>query len=333
MSISTRLILGIETSCDDTAVALVDSAGKVAASAVASQVLIHNRYGGVYPEMASRAHVDKIIPVVRMVLEDSEVAPADLAAIGVTRGPGLIGSLMVGLNTACGLGQGWRIPVFGINHLRGHLRSADLEESRVEYPATVLLVSGGHTILAHMMTKSKIKMIGTTRDDSVGEVYDKVARMLGLGYPGGPIVDKLAQHGEITVEFPRPLLRQGLEFSFSGLKSAVDRFIAEDSKTSPQDIAASFVAACMDVLISKCRDALEVFPSKSLVVVGGVAASPQLREGTRSLCDARGVKLCLPPLKWSTDNGAMIALASWDYLEQGIPANVEPQAGLGIEDY
>jgi N6-L-threonylcarbamoyladenine synthase len=333
MSPSNGLVLGIETSCDDTAVALVDIDGNVVASAVASQVAIHNRYGGVYPEAASRAHVDKIIPTVRMVIEDAGIDPKQLTAIGVTRGPGLIGSLMVGLSTASGLGQGWGVPVVGVNHLRGHLRSADLEEKRVKFPAIILLVSGGHTLLARMAGPGDIALIGNTRDDSVGEAYDKVARMLGLGYPGGPVVDRMALTGAPSIPFPRPMLDQGLDFSFSGLKSAVMRFLARDSGWRKEDVAASFVAACMEVLISKSRRALVEHQPESLVIVGGVAASPQLRTAAEGLCDELGVDLCLPPLRWSTDNGAMIALATWDYLSADHRTTLDPVPSLSIESY
>ncbi len=327
------LVLGIETSCDDTAVALVDADGVVVASAVASQAEIHARYGGVYPEVASRAHVDKILPTVRMVLEDSDIAPSELRAIGVTRGPGLIGSLMVGIDTATGLGQGWGVPVVGVNHLRGHLRSADLEERRVRFPATILLVSGGHTLLARMTGPGDIRLMGGTADDSVGEAYDKVARMLGLGYPGGPVVDRLAATGTASIPFPRPVIDRGLAFSFSGLKSAVSRYLAREPDAPHADVAASFVAACMDVLMVKCRRALAANPSESLVIVGGVAASKQLREAAATLCADTGTELCLPPLRWSTDNGAMIALAAWDYLEVGHCAPLRPQTSLSIEDF
>jgi N6-L-threonylcarbamoyladenine synthase len=327
------LVLGIETSCDDTAVALVDPDGAVVASCVASQVALHTQYGGVYPELASRAHIDKILPTVQSVLSDSGVRPRDLAAIGVTRGPGLIGSLMVGLNTACGLGHGWGVPVIGVNHLRGHLRSADLEERRVKFPAIVLLVSGGHTLLARLDSTSDIQLIGSTLDDSAGEAYDKVARMMDLGYPGGPIIDRLAAAGTPTKRFPRPMLRQGLDFSFSGLKTAVKYYLADNPDARPQDVAASFVEACLDVLVSKCRAALEQYPVSSLVVVGGVAASPQLRAAAAGLCEDLGVELCLPPVKWSTDNGAMIGLATWDYLAKDISNTLEPVPGLGMEAF
>jgi N6-L-threonylcarbamoyladenine synthase len=327
------LVLGVETSCDDTAVALVDARGSVVASCVASQAALHTTFGGVYPELASRAHIDKILPTVQAVLSDSGVRPRDLAAIGVTRGPGLIGSLMVGLNTAAGLGHGWEVPVIGVNHLRGHLRSADLEESRVKFPAIVLLVSGGHTLLARLESTTDIRLIGSTVDDSVGEAYDKVARMLGLGYPGGPAIDRLAPSGTPQVRFPRPMLRQGLDFSFSGLKSAVERYLAATPDAQPADVAAAFVEACMEVLISKCRAAIKEYPVSSLVIVGGVAASPQLRAAATELCAGLGIELCLPPVKWSTDNGAMIGLATWDYLANGITNTLEPVPGLGMEAF
>jgi N6-L-threonylcarbamoyladenine synthase len=327
------LVLGVETSCDDTAVALVDTSGSVIASCVASQAALHTTFGGVYPELASRAHIDKILPTVQAVLSDSGVRPGDLAAIGVTRGPGLIGSLMVGLNTAAGLGHGWEVPVIGVNHLRGHLRSADLEESRVKFPAIVLLVSGGHTLLARLESTTDIRLIGSTVDDSVGEAYDKVARMLGLGYPGGPAIDRLAPSGTPQVRFPRPMLRQGLDFSFSGLKSAVERYLAATPDAQPADVAAAFVEACMEVLISKCRAAIKEYPVSSLVIVGGVAASPQLRAAATELCAGLGIELCLPPVKWSTDNGAMIGLATWDYLANGITNTLEPVPGLGMEAF
>jgi len=207
---SKEVILGIESSCDDTAAAVVDRDGNVLSSIIASQTHIHSHWGGVYPEFASRAHALVVVPTIERALAEANVAGPDLKAIGVTRGPGLIGSLIVGVNTAAGLGLGWNVPVLGINHLRGHLRSADLVERRVELPAIVLLVSGGHTFLARMESLTSIQLLGSTRDDSVGEAYDKVARLLGLGYPGGPAVDKLAKTGTDSILFPRPMLLAAL---------------------------------------------------------------------------------------------------------------------------
>jgi N6-L-threonylcarbamoyladenine synthase len=327
------LILGIESSCDDTAAAVVDRDGNVLSSVIATQTHIHSPYGGVFPEFASRAHASSVIPTIESALAQANIDGRALKAIGVTRGPGLIGSLLVGLNTAAGLGLGWNVPVLGINHLRGHLRSADLGERRVQFPALILLVSGGHTFLARMENPTSIQLLGSTRDDSVGEAYDKVGRLLGLGYPGGPAVDKLATTGVASVPFPRPMLTDRFEFSFSGLKSAVTRYLEHSPSFEPADVAASFVSACMEVLLTKCKRALLSFPTVSLVVVGGVAASPQLRAGAKALCDDFGVQLCLPPLRWSTDNAAMIALATWDYVDSGIYPELVATAAIPITEY
>jgi len=328
------LVLGIESSCDDTGVAVVDVEGNVLTSVVTTQTEIHKKYGGVYPELASRAHVASILPAVEKAFSEANITSKDLRAIGVTRGPGLIGSLLVGLNTASGLGMGWGLPVIGINHLRGHLRSADLGESRVRCPAIILLVSGGHTFLALFEDSRRITLLGSTRDDSVGEAYDKVGRMLGISYPGGSVVDKMALKGNSNIiSFPRPMLNDGLEFSFSGLKSAVARFISEPASSVLENVAASFVEAVMDVLITKCRRALSEYPCVSLVIVGGVAASPPLRSRAKQLCDEVGVELCLPPLQWSTDNAAMIALATFDYLHLEEYPRPLPQSRLSISDY
>ena len=331
-----ELVLGIESSCDDTAVAIVTPDGQVLSSVIASQEQIHTQYGGVFPELASRAHISAIMPTVAKALTDAAVEPQDLKAVGVTRGPGLVGSLLVGLNTAAGLGLGWGVPVIGVNHLRGHLRSADLEEKRVKYPAVILLVSGGHTFLAHMTDPQNITLLGSTRDDSVGEAYDKVSRMLGLGYPGGPIVDKLAVSGSPSIPFPRPMIDKGLDFSFSGLKSAVSRHCSghySDSEFVATDVAASFVQAVIETLMAKCRRALKQTEATSLVIVGGVSASPQLRHEAGQLCDSLNVSLCLPPTRWSTDNAAMIGLATWDYIHSGRLIPASPQMSLSISDY
>lgn len=328
-----RYILGIETSCDDTAAAVVGRDGRVYSSVIASQDAIHSEHGGVFPDLASRAHIIAIVPAVREALRKADAGHKDLAAIGVTRGPGLIGSLLIGLNAAAGLGMAWKLPVIGVNHLRGHLRSADLEAFRVNYPATVLLVSGGHTLLARATSETDIALLGSTRDDSVGEAYDKVARMLGLGFPGGPAIDRLARDGAASIAFPRPLLDDSLEFSFSGLKSSVARYLDAAGEINRADVAASFVAACLDILTAKCKTALRARPAASLVVVGGVSASPQLRAALADMCAELGVELCLPPLRWSTDNAAMIALAAWDYLRLGKFPKLQPEVRLPITEF
>lgn len=330
---SKDLILGIESSCDDTSVAIVDEKGNVISSVTSSQIEIHNQFGGIYPEFAARAHIYDILPTIDEAIKRANIKPQDLKAIGVTRGPGLIGSLLVGLNTATALGNGWNIPVIGINHLRGHLRSIDLEEKRSSYPALVLLVSGGHTLLSFMKNETDIEILGSTRDDSVGEAYDKVARMLGLEYPGGPIIDRLAKTGIANIPFPRPMIDKGYEFSFSGLKSAVSRYVNSGAEVVNANVAASFVEAVIEILITKSHRALSQLPVKSFAIVGGVAASPQLREQSELLAKKMGVNLCLPPLKWATDNGAMIALATWDYLKNEKYEKPVPQVELLISDF
>lgn len=329
-----KYVLGIETSCDDTAVALVARNSEVVASRIISQNEIHDSFGGIYPEFASRAHIANIIPTIKSVLLESGVGLAQIEAIGVTRGPGLVGSLLVGINTAAILGKVWNKRVYGINHLRGHLRSAELEGQTIAYPAVVLLVSGGHTLLAYMQNKDNIKLLGSTKDDSVGETFDKVGRMLGLPFPAGPLVDKLARVGEATLRFPKPLIDGSYDFSFSGLKSALFRFIEADNETTNKaDVSASFIDAIMSVLVYKCNKAIKEYSPLSLVVVGGVAANSQLRNGAKKLCEKHKIELHLPKLKWATDNAAMIALTTWDYIDAEIETPLIPKMGLGLDEY
>ncbi|PUB11830.1 tRNA (adenosine(37)-N6)-threonylcarbamoyltransferase complex transferase subunit TsaD [Yoonia sediminilitoris] len=328
----TDFVLGIETSCDDTAIALVDRDGNVAGAKTVAQFDIHAEFGGVYPELASRAHLEAILPTVDSVLGATGVLLADIKAIGVTRGPGLIGSLLVGLSTVQALSFAWGKPAIGINHLRGHLRSVDLEEKRLTYPALVLLVSGGHTLLAYSKDKWSFELLGTTRDDSVGESYDKVARMLGLGMPGGPAVDICAKQGNPAIRFPKPMIKEGYEFSFSGLKSSVARHLENNPDFDVNDVSASFVASCLAVLSTKVTRAIKEYKPASFAVVGGVAASPQVRQAMQDIATKEGVCLCLPPLKWATDNAAMIALATWDYLDQDIQTGLEPKPNLRLGD-
>nr|WP_321510828.1 tRNA (adenosine(37)-N6)-threonylcarbamoyltransferase complex transferase subunit TsaD [uncultured Celeribacter sp.] len=325
------LILGIETSCDDTSVALVDRSGHVAAMQTVSQFEIHEAFGGVYPELASRAHLEAILPTIQGVMTEANVTPRDLRAIGVTRGPGLIGSLLVGLSTAEALSMGWNVPAYGVNHLRGHIRSVDLEDGHTEFPAVIMLVSGGHTLIAELTDPWSYRLLGTTRDDSVGESYDKVARMLGLGMPGGPAIDRAAKAGTPMLRLPRPMKNEGFEFSFSGLKSSVARHIENHPDVSLEDMSASFVAACMDVLAAKADRALEQCKPRSLVIVGGVSASPQLRDAMATVAARHDVNLCLPPIKWATDNAAMIAMATWDYVDRGLQPSLTPKPNLSLD--
>ncbi|WP_417270026.1 tRNA (adenosine(37)-N6)-threonylcarbamoyltransferase complex transferase subunit TsaD [Celeribacter sp.] len=326
-----KLILGIETSCDDTSVALVARDGTVTAIKTVSQYDIHEAFGGVYPELASRAHLQAILPTIQSVTEEAATTPSDLEAIAVTRGPGLIGSLLVGLSTAEALSMGWGVPAYGINHLRGHIRSAALEGGITEFPAVIMLASGGHTLIAYLENEWSYRLLGTTRDDSVGECYDKVARTLGLGMPGGPAIDRAAERGTPVLRLPRPMKNEAYEFSFSGLKSSVARHVETHPEVSVDDMSASFVAACMDVLAAKAERALKECAPKSLVIVGGVAASAQLRDTMGALADRYGVTLSLPPVKWATDNAAMIAMAAWDYVERGVQPDLMPKPNLSLE--
>ncbi len=325
-------MLGIETSCDDTAAAVVTDRLEILSNVVSRQLDAHARYGGVVPEIAGRVHVAEVIPVISQALDGAGVRGRDLTAIAVTSGPGLVGSLLVGMAAAKGLALAWKKPLLSINHLEGHLASASLGEAPVEYPALVLLVSGGHTLLARVHGPGRSVVLGRTRDDSAGEAYDKVARMLGLPYPGGPAIDRLAAAGRDVLGFPRPMAGRGLDFSFSGLKTAVANRLREPDGWTPEDVAASFAAAVVDVLMEKLGLALTEHAYASVAVVGGVAASPPLRARLATLGATHGVRVCLPPLRLATDNGAMIAAAAWDRLAHDggdrLDFGVAPRQGL-----
>jgi N6-L-threonylcarbamoyladenine synthase len=306
-----RYILAIETSCDETAAAVISDTYEVRSSVVASQIDLHAEFGGVVPELASRAHVELITPIVRQALAEAGVTGADLAAVAVTSGPGLVGALLVGISTAKSLALAWGVPVLSVNHLEGHLASVFLANREVPFPQTALLVSGGHCMLTRATNQGAYQLLGETVDDSIGEAYDKVARYLGLGYPGGPVLDRLAASGDDVLAFPRPMVQEGYAFSFSGLKTAVVNYVRKTPEFVVADVAASFVAACMDVLCAKMRRALEEFGDPALAIVGGVAASPILRERAQALADEFDTQLLIPPQSLATDNAAMIGIAAW----------------------
>jgi N6-L-threonylcarbamoyladenine synthase len=316
-------ILGIESSCDETAACLlkVDKKGiEVERNIVSSQVNIHAKYGGVVPEVAARMHAEAIIPVLQECF-GRKYKPEDIDAIAVTNGPGLITSLLVGLETAKTLSYAWQKPITGINHLEGHLYSSWLEsdeltpDSKDIFPAIVLIVSGGHTELILMSDYGKYKIIGRTRDDAVGEAFDKVAKIMNIGYPGGPIISERAAEGKPdAIDFPRPMINaNNLDFSFSGLKTAV-RYHVQDKKLKERDInniAASFQEAAVDVLRDKSIKAVEKYKAKSLIIGGGVAANKKLRKELLIATDRIGVQFYCPRMKYTGDNAAMIALASY----------------------
>lgn len=332
--IDNKIILSIETSCDETAAAIVGSGFRVYSSVVATQIPLHAKWGGVIPGIASKQHVVAINGVIKKALSDACVEPTDLAAIAVTVGPGLPGSLAVGLSAAKALSLAWIKPLVAVNHLEGHLFSAELDNAQIEFPAVYLLVSGGHCMLVYARERGKYKLLGTTKDDSVGEAYDKIARELGFCYPGGPVIDRLATQGKNSYSFPRPMLNDGYDFSFSGLKSAVRRVI-DQGNIIKEDIATSFVTACMDVLTVKLKKAVNEYKPRNAIVVGGVSASPILRNLLSNGC-LGDTKVVFPSLKYSTDNAAMIGAAGWwKFFQDGPSANtvgIMPRLLLPIDN-
>ena len=309
------LILGIETSCDETGVALYDTGAGLLAEALHSQVELHALYGGVVPELASRDHVRRLLPLLRATLERAGRPVADIDLVAYTQGPGLGGALLVGASVATGLGLALDRPVVGIHHLEGHLLSPLLAEPRPEFPFVALLVSGGHTQLMRVDGVGRYALLGETQDDAAGEAFDKTATLLGLGYPGGPALAALAEGGDATAfAFPRPMLASGdLDFSFSGLKTAVLtklRAIGTPDERTRRDVAASFQAAIVEVLAAKCARALEQEGLQRLVVAGGVGANTALRQRLQAMVAERRGTAYFPPLRLCTDNGAMIAFAA-----------------------
>ena len=327
-------VLGIETSCDETAAAVVADGREVLSSVVSSQIDLHARFGGVVPEIASRAHVDLLTPVVAEAMLHAAVDDGrSLSAVACTVGPGLIGALLVGVSHAKALSLVWDVPFVGVNHLEGHLYASFLEEPELELPAVVVLVSGGHTMLILMEAPGKYRLLGQTIDDAAGEAFDKVARFLGLGYPGGPVIDRLAMSGDPTaVAFPRGLKGEGYDFSFSGLKTSVITYVRKHPDTSVEDIAASFQEAVVDVLVTKARAAAAEVGAKAICLAGGVAANSSLRERTLDACIADGLHAYLPSRAMCTDNAAMIAAAGWWRLQSdgptGLDAGADPNLRL-----
>jgi N6-L-threonylcarbamoyladenine synthase len=327
----TDRILGIETSCDETAAAVVERAREVRSSVVASQIDRHARYGGVVPEIASRAHVEMLTPVVAQALVEAGVADDEIDAVAATVGPGLVGSLLVGVSAAKALALVWGVPFVAVNHLEGHLYAAFLEEPDLDLPLVVLLVSGGHTLLVHMEDHGRYHLLGSTIDDAAGEAFDKVARFLGLGYPGGPVIDKLAQQGDPNaIAFPRAMIdRTGdgrHDFSFSGLKTAVVNHVRHHPDVATADVAASFQAAVVDVLVTKARRAAQEVGAKGLCLGGGVAANSALRQRFAEACAQDGIRSFVPSRSMCTDNAAMIAAAGWWRLQADGPSPLDTGA-------
>lgn len=313
-------VLGIETSCDETGVALYDSERGLLANALYSQVALHAQYGGVVPELASRDHIRRVLPLTRQVLAQSGLSLNELDAIAYTRGPGLVGALLVGASIATALGYALNKPALGIHHLEGHLLSPLLSRPAPEFPFVALLVSGGHTQLMQVSGVGEYVLMGETVDDAAGEAFDKTAKLLGLGYPGGPALAKLAQQGDARrFKLPRPMLHSGdLNFSFSGLKTAVLTVIKREplNEQSRADLAAAIESAIVEVLIAKSLAALEQSGMQQLVVAGGVGANRKLRDKLTQQAARKGIRVFYPELEFCTDNGAMIAFAGAMRLQQ-----------------
>lgn len=308
-------ILGIETSCDETGVALYDSVHGLLANALHSQISLHAQYGGVVPELASRDHIRKLLPLIRTVLTESHSQPTDIDGIAYTVGPGLIGALLVGVAVARSLAWTWKIPAIGVHHLEGHLLAPLLEQPAPAFPFLALLVSGGHTQLIHVTAVGNYQLLGESVDDAAGEAFDKIAKLLNLGYPGGPALAQLAQQGRAGLfHFSRPMTqRPGLDFSFSGLKTQVLttwRTVVQDEQTRA-DIAYAFEEAIVDTLAIKCQRALQQTGLSRLVVTGGVGANQRLRERLTALTAKLGATVYYPRPAFCTDNGAMIAYCGW----------------------
>lgn len=330
LKIQGGLILAIETSCDETAAALIDEAGTIVSDVVASQIDFHSRFGGVVPEIASRKHIEAIGGVVQECLEQARIRAGrmdltwhDIAAVSVTYAPGLVGALVVGLAFAKGLAWALDKPLIGVNHLEGHLYANKLACPDIKPPMVVSLVSGGHTMLVHVKDWGQYETMGTTLDDAVGEAFDKVAKAMGLGYPGGPLISKLAEAGNPkAIHFPRALMHSGdLQFSLSGLKTSVMTYLQKEQQAgraiNQHDVAASFQAAVIDVQVSKAKTALEETGAKEFCLGGGVAANPELRHAYENMCAEMGVRLTMPPLSACTDNAAMIAIVALDRYKAG----------------
>ncbi|MEE9141239.1 MAG: tRNA (adenosine(37)-N6)-threonylcarbamoyltransferase complex transferase subunit TsaD [Gammaproteobacteria bacterium] len=309
-------VLGLETSCDETGVAIYDGEAGLLSDQVFSQVALHAEFGGVVPELASRDHIQRILPLLREALVNSDTRPEDVSGIAYTAGPGLVGALLVGASVAHSLAYAWGVPVLPVHHMEGHLLAPMLEDDPPEIPFVALLVSGGHTMLVEVVGIGEYTVLGETRDDAAGEAFDKTAKLLGLPYPGGPPLAALAERGRPgRFEFPRPMTtRPGLEFSFSGLKTAVRIVVAEaedDTEQMRADIALAFEDAVVDTLVIKCRRALEQRSLNRLVVSGGVSANRKLRTELTSRLTDIGVRVFFPRQRFCTDNGAMIAYAGY----------------------
>lgn len=329
-------ILAIETSCDETSAAVVQDGTTVLSNVISSQIELHKLFGGVVPEIASRKHIEKMNPVIEEALDVAKMTFDDIDAIGVTYGPGLVGALLVGLAEAKALAFALKKPLVGVHHIEGHISANYIENPEFKPPFICLVVSGGHSHVVEVQDYGKYEILGHTRDDAAGEAYDKVARSIGLGYPGGPKIDKLAKEGQPSIKFPRAKV-DGYDFSFSGVKSAVLNYIntckMKDTEVVKADVAASFQAAVVDVLVTKTIQAARDRGMKKIALAGGVAANEGLRTALTKACEKEGFTLQYPSLVLCTDNAAMIGAAAYfDYqngVRHGMNLNGVPNLKLG----
>ncbi len=319
-------VLGIETSCDETGVAIYHSEQGLCSHLLYSQVEMHSEYGGVVPELASRDHIRKLVPLIKQCLREGGLTGSDIDGISYTAGPGLMGALLVGAATARSLAWTWQVPALAVHHMEGHLLAPMLEENPPEFPFVALLISGGHTLLVQVEGIGRYQLLGESLDDAAGEAFDKTAKMLGLGYPGGPKLSALAEQGTPQIKFPRPMTdRPGLDFSFSGLKTFTLNAVNASGKTDQDkaDVAAAFQQAVAETLSIKCKRALQQTGLKRLVVAGGVSANKQIRACLSEMVAKENAQLYFPRLQFCTDNGAMIAYAGCQRLMAGQQQGLE----------
>ncbi len=333
-----HLTLALETSCDETSAAVIADGRMIMSNIISSQVPLHQKYGGVVPEIASRKHIENVLPVIEEALAQAGVSRTDIDVIGVTYGPGLVGALLVGVAAAKALAYGLDKPLVGVNHLEGHIFANFLTHRELEPPLVALVVSGGHTSLVWLKSYEEIELLGQTRDDAAGEAFDKIARVMGLPYPGGPQIDKLALSGNpAAIDFPRALTKEGFAFSFSGLKSAVLNYLNSAAQrgqdVSLPDVAASFQAAVVDVLVDKTMNAAAYCGTNQIVLAGGVAANSRLQRQLEAACNLQGVRLYYPSTILCTDNAAMIGCRAYYKAQAGkyadLRLNAVPSLKLG----
>lgn len=318
------ITMGIESSCDETSVALTANGREVLSNVISSQIKVHQVFGGVVPEIASRHHLENINTVYEQAMEEAGLTLNDVDVIGVTCGPGLVGALLIGLASAKAMAYAAKKPLVGVHHIQGHISANYIEHPDLEPPFMALVVSGGHTHIVNVEGYSSFTVLGRTRDDAAGEAFDKVARVLGLGYPGGPLIDKIAKEGDPhSVEFKRVYLeRDSLDFSFSGIKTGVLNYLntqkLKGAEVNPADVAASFQLAVMEVIVTKAVKAAKRYRQDKLVLAGGVAANSLLRDMLKKACDKEGIRLCYPSPILCTDNGAMISCAAYYKYKEGL---------------